>query len=62
MKDKVPNVPFPIILICFQSLKRGQPLYKGQNGWFQRVLYSEVNNNNNCSPQPTCTCTHNTTA
>ena len=34
---KVPNVHFPII-IHFQPLKRGQPLYKGQNGWSQLVL------------------------
>ena len=33
---------FPIVLIHFKPLKRGQPLYKGQNGWSQRVLYSEV--------------------
>ncbi len=26
----------------FQLPKRGQPPYKGQNGWSQRVLYSEV--------------------
>ena len=26
-------------LIHFQPLKRGQPLYKGQNGWSQRLLY-----------------------
>ena len=26
---------FPIVLIHFQPLKRGQPLYKGQNGWSQ---------------------------
>ena len=28
--------------IHFQLLKRGQPPYKGQNGWSQSVLYSEV--------------------
>ncbi len=26
----------------FPTLYSGQPLYKGENGWPQRVLYSEV--------------------
>ncbi len=26
----------------FQLLKRGQPPYKEQNGWYQNVPYSEV--------------------
>ena len=42
---EVPNVHFPIVLTHFQPLKRGQPLYKEQNGWSQRVLYSEVPRN-----------------
>ncbi len=39
---KVLNVHFPIFLIHFEPLKSGQPLYKGQNDWPQRVVYSEV--------------------
>ena len=39
---KVPNVRFPKVLIHFQHLKRIQPLYKGQNGWTQCALYSDV--------------------
>ena len=31
-----------LLIICFQPLKSGQPLYKGQNGWSQHVLCSEV--------------------
>ncbi len=33
---------FSILLIQFEPLKSEQPLYKGQNGWHKRVLYSEV--------------------
>ncbi len=54
-----PTVYFCMELIHFQLLKRGQPLYKGQNGWSQSVFYSLkfiliilVQNNY------TCTCTH----
>ena len=29
---KVPKICFPIVLIHFELPRRGQPLYKGQNG------------------------------
>ncbi len=38
----VPNEEFHIFTIHFESLKRGQPLYKGQNAWLQGVVYIEV--------------------
>ncbi len=38
----VPNVEFHIFTIHFEPLKRGQPLYKGQDVWSQGVLYMEV--------------------
>ena len=38
----VPNEEFHILTIHFKPLKRGQPLYKGQNAWSQGVLYMEV--------------------
>ncbi len=37
-----PNEEFHILTIHFEPLKRGQPLYKGQNSWFQGVLIIEV--------------------
>ena len=39
---RVPKVHFPIILVHMIPPKRGQPLYKGQNAWSQRVYCSEV--------------------
>ena len=38
----VPNVKLHILTIHFEPLKRGQPLYKGQNAWSQGVLIWEV--------------------
>ncbi len=35
----VPIVELHILTIYFEPLKRGQPLYKGQYGWSQGVLY-----------------------
>ncbi len=35
---KVPNIHFPILLIHFEPLKCGQPLYNGHNCWPQHVL------------------------
>ena len=37
-KLKLSNIPY----ILFSTSERGQPPYKGQNGWSQSVLYSEV--------------------
>ncbi len=36
----VPNEELHILTIHFEPLKRGQPLYKGRNGWSQGVLYN----------------------
>ncbi len=38
------HLQYPQECICntFQPLKKGQPPYKGQNGWSQTVPYSEV--------------------
>ncbi len=33
---------FLILLRRFEPLKSGQPLYKGQNGWPQHFLHSQV--------------------
>ncbi len=33
----VPNVVFQILTIHIEPPKRGQPLYKVQDAWFQRV-------------------------
>ncbi len=33
-----PNEDFHILIIQFEPLKRGQPLYKGQDAWSQGVL------------------------
>ncbi len=38
----VPNEEFHILKIHYEPLKRGQPLYKGQDAWSQCVLYMEV--------------------
>ena len=37
-----PKCLFPILLIHFEPLKIGKPLYKGQNGWPQHVRCSGV--------------------
>ena len=37
-----PNIQIPIVLIHFFTSERGQPLYKGQNGWSKSVFCSEV--------------------
>ena len=37
-----PKCSFPIFLIHSEPLKSGQPLYKGQHGWPERVLCLEV--------------------
>ena len=48
----VPNVEFHIFTIHFESPKRGQRLYKGQDVWSQGVLYNygvfSVHVHNNC--------------
>ncbi len=37
----IPNEELHILTIHFEPLKRGQPLYKGQDDWSQGVLNME---------------------
>ncbi len=38
----VPNEELHILIIHFEPPKRGQLLYKGQDGWSQGIFYIEV--------------------